>query len=268
MSTTVLDPESRAQVSQVVDLLPRLLGEGLVGLYLHGSALNGGLRPKSDVDLMVALSRPLAGGQREALVEHLLALSVDPRLGAPGRPLEVTVVVLDEVKPWRHPAKRELQFGEWLHDDFVAKRMDSPVIDPDLTLLLTMVRQHGVALWGPPPAEVFDPVPSADVERALAETVAQWTGEDTWRGEEKHILLALARIWMTRVQGGFFPKDVAAAWALERLPPAHRPALESARAAYVGEREVEWSELAEEVGACIRFMKALIESLPSDRSAR
>ncbi|WP_342375277.1 aminoglycoside adenylyltransferase family protein [Myxococcus stipitatus] len=268
MNTTALDLASRAQVSQVVDLLPRLLGADLVGLYLYGSALNGGLRPKSDVDLMVALARPLSTARREALVEHLLAISVDPRLGTPGRPLEVTGVVLEEVQPWRHPAKRELQFGEWLHDDFVAKRLDGPVMDPDLTLLLTMVRQHGVALWGPPPTEVFAPIPLADVDRALAETVAQWTGEDTWRGEEKHILLALARIWMTRVRGGFFPKDVAAAWALERLPPAHRPVLEAARAAYVGEREVEWARLAEEVGACIRFMKALIESLPSDHSAR
>ncbi|QSQ14004.1 aminoglycoside adenylyltransferase family protein [Myxococcus landrumensis] len=268
MSTTALDTESRAQVARVVDLLPRLLGDDVVGLYLLGSALNGGLRPKSDVDLMLALSRPLGDGRREALVEQLLAISVDPRLGAPGRPLEVTVVVLDDVRPWRHPAKRELQFGEWLHDDFVAKRVEPPVIDPDLTLLLTMVRQHGVALMGPPPTEVFDPVPPADVERALAETVAQWTGEDTWRGEEKNILLALARIWMTRVQGGFFPKDVAAAWALERLPPAHRPVLESARAAYLGEREVDWTRLAGEVGDCLRSMKGIIEALPSDRSRR
>ncbi|WXH31864.1 Streptomycin 3''-adenylyltransferase [Myxococcus stipitatus] len=243
-------------------MLPQLVGDDLVGLYLYGSALNGGLRPRSDVDLLLAVSRPLVGARREALVERLLGISVDPRRGVPGRPLELTVVVMDDVKPWRHPAKRDLQFGEWLHDDFVAKRIEPPVVDPDLTLLLTMVRQHGVALLGPPATEVFDPIPAAEVGRALAETVAQWTGEDTWKGEEKNILLALARIWMTRTQGGFFPKDLAAAWALERLPPEHRPMLEAARAAYLGERDVDWTRHAAEVGACIRCMKGLIEALP------
>lgn len=36
------------------------------------------------------------------------------------RPLEVTIVVRDEVVPWRYPPRRELQFGEWLRQDLQA----------------------------------------------------------------------------------------------------------------------------------------------------
>ncbi|MFK6421978.1 ANT(3'') family aminoglycoside nucleotidyltransferase, partial [Acinetobacter baumannii] len=33
---------------------------------------------------------------------------------------EVTIVVHDDIIPWRYPAKRELQFGEWQRNDILA----------------------------------------------------------------------------------------------------------------------------------------------------
>jgi hypothetical protein len=50
----------------------------------------------------------------------LLALSAPPNAAGAARPLEVTVLVLTDVVPWRYPPHRELQFGEWLRDESLA----------------------------------------------------------------------------------------------------------------------------------------------------
>ncbi|GEM_PF-6550602 len=44
-----------------------------------------------------------------------------------------------------------------------------------------------------------------------------------WQGDERNVVLALARIWFSAATGTIAPKDVAANWALERLPQEHRP---------------------------------------------
>ena len=37
------------------------------------------------------------------------------------RAVEVTIVVHDDIIPWRYPAKRELQFGEWQRNDILCR---------------------------------------------------------------------------------------------------------------------------------------------------
>src|SRR5690606_18045245 len=112
----------------------------------------------------------------------------DPAL----RALEVTVLALPQVVPWRYPPRRELQFGEWLRADLLAGRFEAPVEDHDLAILLAQARLGSVALQGPEAAALFDPVPHADLVRALLDTVAQWRAPEDWAGDERNIVLALA----------------------------------------------------------------------------
>jgi predicted nucleotidyltransferase len=87
------------QVDRVVRLLTDVVGPDLLGVYRHGSAVLGGLRPASDVDVLAVTRRSLGPGQRQALVAGCLPLS-GSAVGA--RPLEVTVVVQAEVS-WPGP---------------------------------------------------------------------------------------------------------------------------------------------------------------------
>lgn len=50
-------------------------------------------------------------------------------------------------------------------------------------------------------------------------------------------MLTLARVWYSAVTGKIAPKDVAADWAIERLPGKHRSMLSEARQAYLGHCE-------------------------------
>jgi Domain of unknown function (DUF4111) len=62
------------------------------------------------------------------------------------------------------------------------------------------------------------PVPNGDFSKALAEIIAQWNSAPDWEGDERNVVLTLARIWYTASTGRIAPKDVASAWVLERLP--------------------------------------------------
>ncbi|PZX26181.1 Streptomycin 3''-adenylyltransferase [Cupriavidus phytorum] len=230
-------PSLPAGIAQQVRLaqavIARHLAGTLLGVHLFGSALDGGLRPHSDIDLLVTTRNVPGDAARQALLRDLLEVSAPPGSGAPWRPLEVTVVAHGEVVPWRYPATRELQFGEWLRQDIEAGVFADRMPDHDLAILLTQVRQHGVALLGPPATACFEPVPRQDFIAALADTVAQWRTESDWAGDERNVVLAMARIWYSAATGRIAPKDVAAAWALERVPDSHRPLLAAARAAYL-----------------------------------
>lgn len=245
--------EIAAQVSQARKVIKRHLGSTLQAIHLFGSAVDGGLKPASDIDLLVTIDAPADEATRRALMTALLSVS-----GPPWRSLEVTVLARDEVLPWRYPARRELQFGEWLREDLQAGRFEPAMQDHDLAILLTQARDHGIALLGPSAHELFDPVPPADLAHALADTVAMWNEAPDWAGDELTVVLALARIWLTTSTGRIASKDIAAEWALQRLPDALQPVLKSARDAYLGTASDDLASRGDELVRFIRHVKDAI----------
>jgi streptomycin 3"-adenylyltransferase len=108
------------QLSQACAVLERHLTETIIAIHLFGSAVDGGLKPLSDIDLLVTVSEAPTEATRHALLTELLAVSGSPAPKVYLRPLEVTVLAHSEVVPWRYPPRRELQFGEWLRKDLQA----------------------------------------------------------------------------------------------------------------------------------------------------
>jgi predicted nucleotidyltransferase len=226
------------QLDELLALVRDVLGADAVGAYLFGSATLGGLRPHSDVDVLAVSSRPTTPEEKLRLVDGYLAIS-----GGDRRPLELTVVVQSEVRPWRYPARFDLQYGEWDRAALEAGEVEPwpTTTNPDLASLITMVLEANRPLFGPPAAEVFDPVPREDYLRAMESAV-----EDVLRdlhGDTRNMILTLARIWSSVATGVIRSKDEAADWALERLPEEHRPVLARARAIYLGEAEEGWDDL-------------------------
>lgn len=230
----LMNPSVSSQLQQALALLQRHLGGNLLAVHLFGSAVVGGLKPGSDLDLLVTVAAPLPKDTRHSLMRELLMISAWPA-NERMRPLEVTWVVHHSVRPWRYPAMRELQFGEWLRADIEAGRIEPPQQDHDLAILLHQTRKNGLCLIGPGAAELFDPVPEEDMRQALRDTLAQWREPADWQGDECNVVLAVARAWLTLTTDAIAPKDVAAIWLLERLPDEHRAVLEKASQAYRGD---------------------------------
>ena len=258
--TTLPLAEISLQLSDALVVLERNLAGNLQDIYLFGSAIDEGLKPFSDIDLLITVNTSLDESVRRSLANDLLSVSAWPGTSDIYRALEVTVIVLEEVMPWQYPPKRELQFGEWLRNDLERGNVPPPTFDPDLTILLTQVTRKSLCLSGRPAAEVFDKVPEKDFAQALLAATAQWNGASDWQGDERNVILGLARIWFSARTGRIVSKNAAATWALRHLPTQYRPVLAAAQEAYRGIVEDDLAHRTDEVAAFVQYVKALIES--------
>ncbi|AKN72758.1 nucleotidyltransferase [Streptomyces sp. PBH53] len=216
------------QVQEVVGLVGCVLGRDVIGTYLHGSSVLGGLRPASDVDVLVVSRRRMDEQERRTLLGGLLRISGSRN---EARPVELTVVVQSEVRPWRYPPTGDFLYGEWLRAEYEAGAVPQPESMPDLALLITMALAGDHPLTGPRPALVLDPVPRADLVRASVAGVPGLL--DDLDSDTRNVLLTLARIWTPLATGRIESKDAAADWALARLPTERRAVLEHARQLYL-----------------------------------
>lgn len=181
-----------------------------LGVYLFGSAVHGGLRPRSDIDVLAVLSRPTTEAEKQRLLDGLRAIE--------GRPVEVTLVVRDQA-----PEHMDFQWGAWLPDTWESGE------NPDLAILIHKVLLANHPLLGPPPAQLLEAPPWDDLRAAMLASVDPILldlHEDT-----TNVILALCRIYYSLVTGGIASKDEAGAWAHARFPHV---ALHRARAIYLG----------------------------------
>ena len=105
---TVLNKEPRhandpaateTQIELLVEGVRGVLRGDLVGAYLHGSGVLGGLRPDSDIDVVVASTRRTTGDEKRRLIDLLLSISGRRASLRPGRPIELDIVVESEIRP-------------------------------------------------------------------------------------------------------------------------------------------------------------------------
>ena len=235
--------EDRQQLDRVLILVREVLEPDVVGAYLFGSAVLGGLQPESDLDVLVVARRRTTREQKQRLVDRLLAIYGRSTPQGRWRRVEVTILVESEVKPWRFPPRFDFQYGDWLRSEFTSGNVEpwSTTTNPDVAVLITMALLANMPVLGPAPDAIFDPVPHDDLVGAMVDGIAgllEDLDDDT-----RNVLLTLARIWSTVADGVIRSKDDAADWALLRLPAEHRAVLARARAIYVGDEEERWDDV-------------------------
>ncbi len=209
------------------------------------------------MDVLVILNQPMSEQDRSDLAERLLALS--GRVGSvdESRPLEVTVVSCAEVVPWRYPPRKEFIYGEWLREEFEQGQIPQPADDPDLAIILSQVRQSSIALAGEEASKILAPVPELDVRRAMKDSLPGLIAN--LKGDERNVILTLARMWVTAATGEFMAKDEAAQWVIPHLPKEQAALIELAEKAYRGECSDKWENLETELVVLVERMKKDIE---------
>ena len=237
-----LSATDETQVKGAVARIMNLLGDEVLGMYLYGSAMAGGLHPRSDIDLLAITRRPTTGPEARTLIEGWMTISGSRAAAGPARSLEVTVVVQSDVHPWRYPPRLDIQYGDWFRADYEQGNF-APWQSPnaDLAVLLTTALAASQSLVGPDLRSLVDPVPRADLDRAMLDGIPGLLADLV--GDEANVLLTLVRIWHTLETGAIHPKDVAADWALARVTGANREPIARARAVYLGEMPDRWDDL-------------------------
>jgi predicted nucleotidyltransferase len=233
-------PLIRLQLEELASGLREVLGDRLVGVYVHGSLALGCFNPRrSDLDVIAVAEGGTSDGERLRLAS-LFAAPAE-------RPLELHLLRRDDLHPWRHRASFELHW----HGDLVER---SPGGDRDLAAHVTVARAVGIALLGPPPRELLPEVPRADYLDALRRDLA-WTRE---HGNELYVVLSPLRVRAALESGELHSKASGAEWAMGRLPPDLRPLVERAHAAYTGSGTFE-TERAE-LERLLAFVEARVAS--------
>jgi hypothetical protein len=210
-------PDLNAVLADLANGIRGVLGDDLVGFCLQGSFAVGDFDDWSDVDYVVAIREPLSDGQVDALrVVHGGVYDL-PNLWA--QHLEGSYFPLDVLRDWRRR-------GEplWYQDN--GSRVLVRESHCNTAVVRQQVRAHGVALHGPDPATLVDPIP-VDVLRAeIRDVIVNWGADILAKPEafenrfyQGFIVLSFCRKWCDLIKGSVGSKRRGAEWAKERLDP-------------------------------------------------
>ena len=219
------------QLSEVLSVIERHLESTLLAVHLYGSAVDGGLKPYSDIDLLVVVYAPPALESKMAFVRALLVLEAD----CPPKGLEMSVVLAEACAHPGHPAPFELhgspmhwpRFREDLAGACAAMRGE----DPDLAAHFAVAREAGIALCGPAARMVFAPVPREMVFASVWQDVA--SARESIHSDPVYTILNLCRTLAFARDGRMRSKAAGGAWGEENVPE-FATLIRAARRAYEG----------------------------------
>jgi len=90
------------QLDECLAVLTKILGTDLLGVYLYGSFLVGGLQKYSDIDLFVVTNRATTSEEKIKLSTHLLQIS-GIYMKSTKPPIEMTLVEKAAINTWIYP---------------------------------------------------------------------------------------------------------------------------------------------------------------------
>jgi streptomycin 3"-adenylyltransferase len=212
----------------------------LVGVYLHGSLATGCFNPAcSDLDLLAVLRRDLSPSERRDLAGLMLA-----RSGAP-IPLEISILHLKDLWPWRHPTPYIFHYSKDWRDRFnqtltsgdeasiATLGVEGDGLDEDLAGHVTITRMRGICLWGAPIASVFPPVPAQDYAASIVADL-HWA-RNRLQQYPIYAVLNMCRVYAFLRDGLVCSKQEGAEWALGVLAPELHALIHASLGAYGGD---------------------------------
>ncbi|UCD56243.1 MAG: DUF4111 domain-containing protein [Candidatus Hydrogenedentota bacterium] len=253
----------RIQVEGFVDALRKILGDNLVGIYLHGSLAFGCFNPeRSDLDLLVLTAQGIAVETKRRIAELLLRHSAAPT------PIEISFLRRPYIHPWQYPTPFDFHYGEDWREN-TEKELSCGAWrtwnerlqkDADLAAHVTVTSRRGIVLYGKPVKEVFPPVPE---EHFVASIVSdfEWARERMAQYPISFILNA-CRVWAYLLEGQLCSKEQAGSWALHTLAEQFRGVVAQALELYRGNRE----EDPFDESTLQRFAEHMAEQISSSRT--
>ena len=244
---------TQQQIEESLHLLQMVLGTNLLGVYLYGSAIIGGLQKYSDLDLLVVTENATTPEEKKQLSKYLLQISGLYMQSGP-LPIELTIVVKSDVNPWRYPPHFDFQYGEWLRDEFETGKIEPWATKemPDLALLITKVLLASKTLTGSDPQQLLSHVPYKDFISAQIQSLDNLM--DDLDSDTRNVLLTFARIWTTVETDSIYSKPAAADWAMNRLPPALQPVMERGKDICTGKEKEHWDDLSTLIKPCAELI--------------
>ena len=216
-STPTPYPDLNAVLRDLTESLQTILGPHLIGVFLQGSFAGGDFDRHSDVDYIIAIQQELSEAQVAALQSmHARIYDLDC---AWAQHLEGSYFPKETLRLPPHPGETL-----WYLDNGARQLVRSTHCN---TLVVRwQFRQQGIALFGPPPTELLDPIPVADLRREILGVIHDWGGEILAKPEhfnnrfyQGFIVLSFCRMLHSLNTGAIQSKRRGAEWAKATLDP-------------------------------------------------
>lgn len=201
---------------QVALRCQQILGTNLVGITVHGSLAFGCFHwNSSDVDFLVVTHTIPTQAQKAALIQSLLDLT--PL--SPPKGLEMSVVLLADCTRFRYPTPFHLHFSP-MHLSACRTDLEDYCramhgLDRDLAAHFTVARRVGFSICGPPPQQIFGPVPQACYLDSILHDVAD--AEHEAAVNPVYFILNQCRVLAYLQDGLVCSKVDGGLWGLEHL---------------------------------------------------
>ena len=204
-------------LAKFVALNRAILGENLVGVYLHGSSVLACFNPKmSDLDLVIVVEFDISDDVKKEYMDSVVRLNKE----APAKGFELSIVKKSVCNPFVYPTPFELHFSiahlDWYKkspQDYVQKMKGT---DKDLAAHFTIINYRGKVLFGQAIKEVFGAVSKQDYFDSIWFDV-EGAMEDIL-DNTMYLTLNLARVLAYRKDNLILSKKEGGEWGLTNLP--------------------------------------------------
>lgn len=218
-------------LNEIIHLHREILGENLIGIYIHGSLAFGCYNPKqSDIDFLAVTERSPSLTEKRTVLERLVCLETD----APRKGFEMSVALAEHCRHFVYPTPYELHYSKMHRKAF----LDAPDeyckamrgTDPDLAAHFTVVRETGITLYGEEACSLFAPVPRADYLDSVRRDAAD--AEKGIESDPVYFVLNLCRVLAYLREGLVLSKADGGHWGIKELPEPFHPVIREALRSY------------------------------------
>ena len=251
-------------LSRLVTAFRQIIGDRLLGVYLHGSAAMGCFNPQtSDLDVLVGVSQNLDGACKRRCMDAVVELHeafVKERENTHAG-IEMSVVTKAACNPFVYPTTFDLHFSA-MHLDWYKKNPEDYVLkmngsDKDLAAHCMLAKKRGRCLYGMPVDEFFGNVPADAYLDSIMEDVAD--AENEIAGNMAYVVLNLARVLAYKREGLVLSKLEGGQWALRNLQEEYHNLLDSALQEYAGENP--WKGKCADVNLAERYAGFMLRAI-------
>ncbi len=236
MNNSIPD-SAKKPLQEIVDGYLRILGENLVGIYVHGSVAMNCFSPNiSDIDFLVVVKEDINIKQKRQIIQLLINLSDRYPIK---KGLEMSIVLEKYTKNFVYPTPFILHYSKCWKEKYRNGEIDFKTTegkDPDLAAHFTVTKARGICIYGKSIDEVFGEVPKEDYIASL-----MYDLEDVEYNiiqEPIYTGLNLCRILQYLEEGKISSKLEGGRWALRNLPDIYKEIVEKLTKMYKGDRVI------------------------------
>lgn len=245
----------QALLHVIAEQYSEVLGENLVGIYVHGSIAFGCFTwGKSDVDFIVVVEDSISQQVKLRLLDVLESLRSD----APEKGFEMSVVRRKYCGDFVYPTPFELHFSNGWLEQYLKNPLslcgDECKVDADLAAHFTVINHVGIALCGRPIGEVFSEVPKEDYLHSIRLDVEN--AEEDVHENPVYVILNLCRVFAYVRDGVVLSKEQGGHWGLKNLPVCYHGLLTAVLNNYTQDMPIDVDKSVE-----VEFCKYMIRVL-------